>query len=121
VRHADAGPYAHFEWTAADTRSVVTTSGTGQLASWQPLGAEVHLDDMTPGTRVVVRTNYHPAWTARHLGRSLRVTADNGQLAFDAPAAGSYVVELVYPSRRWLLVVASAGLLAGIALLRRIR
>ena len=38
----------------------------------------------------------------------------DGQLAFDAPAGGSYVVQLVYPRRLWLWPIAALGLAGGV-------
>jgi hypothetical protein len=118
-RRSDAGPYAHFERTGADDRSVTTTTGTGQLVAWDALSGDVELRGVQRGTRVVVRTNYHPAWTARYGQADVVLQPDNGQLAFDAPAAGSYTVRLEYPRRSWLWLVAALGAVAGVAVGRR--
>jgi hypothetical protein len=118
-QHADAGPYAHFELLASDDRAVATTTGTGVLSAWDPLGATVELKDVRQGSRVVIRTNYHPAWTAQSRGTDVPLLAEHGQLAFDAPTDGSYVVTLAYPRRLWLWGVALTGLVAGVVLTRR--
>jgi hypothetical protein len=39
----------------------------------------------------------------------------DGQLGFIAPAGGSYDVTLVYPARRWLLLLSLAVILATAA------
>jgi hypothetical protein len=119
-RRANAGPYAHFELLAADDRSVVTRQGTGTLSAWDPLGATVALQNVRQGSRVVVRTNYHPAWTAHYRAGEVPLIADRGQLAFDAPADGSYDVTLAYPRRPWLWLVALGGFVAGVVLTRRL-
>jgi hypothetical protein len=114
VRHHDAGPYAHFELLDADTRSVVTPSGSGRIASHDPLGARVALVDVHRGDRVIVRTHFYPAWHATASGQPVPLFDVDGQLAFDAPAGGSYVVQLVYPRRLWLWPIAALGLAGGV-------
>ena len=101
---------------AADTRDVVTTSGTGQLVAFDPLGARIALDGVQAGAEVIVRTNYHPSWRAGvegSGGAAVRLMAVDGQLAFLAPRDGSYVVTLTYPRRPWLVVLALAAVLLG--------
>jgi hypothetical protein len=120
VRRPDAGPYAHFELLAADVRSATVSPGAAELERWDWLNATVSLHDVAKGSRVVVRTNYHPAWTARFNETPVPMVADGHQLAFDAPADGSYDVVLEYPRRSWLWIVALAGLVAGSAITRRL-
>jgi hypothetical protein len=98
-------PWREFALQNADTRQVVTASGTGALIAYDPLEATVALDGVREGDRVVVRTNYYPAWNAVSSGRALTLVSDDGQLAFAAPASGSYQVQLSYP-RRTLFVIA---------------
>ena len=57
--------WTRFEFLDADPRSVTTTSGRGELASYSPLGGTVQLSEVRAGDSVVVRTNYFPTWTAR--------------------------------------------------------
>ena len=102
-----------FEFPMGDTRAVVTVGATATLTHITPLGAIVQLRGVREGDPVIVRTNYHPAWTARDEGREIAVRPVDAQLAFDAPRDGDYDVELVYPARRWLLPIAFASLLAG--------
>jgi hypothetical protein len=120
VRRPDAGPYAHFELIAADVRPVTVSPGTAELRGWDWLGATIALRDVVKGSRVVVRSNYHPAWTARRGDEPVPMVADAGQVGFDAPADGSYEVVLEYPRRPWLWIVALTGLFAGIAINRRL-
>jgi hypothetical protein len=119
VRRADAGGYAHFEFAAADDRTVVTASGAGRLASWDPLGAVIELQGVKQADLVTVRTNYHPAWTARHADVDVPLLAVDGQLAFAAPADGSYSVLLRYPRRPWLFAVAFSAFIGGVAIVGR--
>jgi hypothetical protein len=119
-RDGDVGPYAHFELRDADTRSVVTRTGRGELAEHDPLGARVALRDVHAGDRVVVRTNYYPAWTASARGTAVPVINVDGQLAFVAPFDGSYDVTLAYPRRPWLFVLALAGFALGVTVVPRI-
>ena len=116
-----SAPWHEFEFLDADTRTVTTTTGTGRLVSFDPLGARVELDGIRAGDNVVVTTNYHPSWTAHVEGTDVDIALEpaNGQLGFRAPSDGSYTVTLVYPRRGWLSVLALVVLLAGGALLSR--
>jgi hypothetical protein len=120
TRDADVGPYAHFELRDADTRSVATPTGRGDLVEHNPLGARIALSDVHAGDRVVVRTNYYPAWTASARGVEVPLVDAGGQLAFAAPFDGTYDVTLAYPRRPWLFVVALAGLVLGVVVVPRI-
>jgi hypothetical protein len=120
TRDADVGPYAHFELRDADIRSVVTPAGRGELVEHDPLGGRVALDGVHAGDRVIVRTNYYPAWTASARGTPVPLVNANGQLAFTAPFDGSYDVALAYPRRPWLFVLALAGLALGVFVVSRI-
>ncbi|HWB16420.1 MAG TPA: hypothetical protein VG538_08430 [Vicinamibacterales bacterium] len=120
ARDADVGPYAHFELRDADTRSVVTSTGRGDLTEHDPLGARIALSDVHAGDRVVVRTNYYPAWTASARGTAVPLMDVDGQLAFTAPFDGTYDVTLAYPRRPWLFVVALAGFALGMIVVPRL-
>jgi hypothetical protein len=111
------GPWQQFELADAqpDARSVVTDHGSGELVSTRPLDGLVRLAGVRRGDRVVVRTRFHPAWSVDWQGTTLDAVDAGGQLGFVAPADGSYEVRLVYPARRWLLLVSLATLcLAGL-------
>ncbi len=113
----DVGRFSHFELVDADTRSVVTAPGQAALEAATPLGARVHLDGVEAGGLVVVRTNFHPSWTAWDGDRPVPLETANGQLAFQAPRGGTYDVTLVYPRRTWLLWLAMAAILGAMAIL----
>jgi hypothetical protein len=115
------GRWSEFELPDADTRSVATASGTAQLQNLDALGADVVLDNVTSGDTVVVRTNYYPSWQARSADGPVALFDSGGQLAFRAPASGSYAVHLEYPRRRWLSVLAIVALVLGAAGLARTR
>jgi hypothetical protein len=112
------GPWREFELAdpSADVRSVVTVAGRGELVERDPLGGLIRLTDVHQGDRVVVRTHYHPAWQAFGPSASVPTIDVGGQLGFAAPASGSYDVRLVYPTRRWLLVL--GGLVLGLVVVR---
>lgn len=113
---ADRGSFdrwTQFELLDADSRSVVTPTGTGSLDGLDPSGARVHLENVGPAETVVVRTNFHPSWTAWDGDRAVPVFEKGGQLAFETPRGGTYDVALVYPKRTWLLWVAFAAVIAG--------
>jgi hypothetical protein len=107
------GTWSEFEYLDADVRSVATFTGTGSLTDLDPLGATVRLVDVRAGERVVIRTNYYPAWTAQLSGRPVVLSSERGQLAFDAPASGTYDIVLEYPKRRGLSLLALGVLLIG--------
>jgi len=106
-------PWHHFELAdqPADTRSVVVEPGAGALVSTTPLGGVVQLTGVRRGALVTVRTRFHPAWSVTWNGASRPALDREGQLAFLAPADGSYDVTLVYPARRWALALGLATLL----------
>jgi hypothetical protein len=106
-----------YELQESDPRSVVTQQGSGYLEPVDQLSGRVHLSGVTAGTSVTIRMNYFPAWQARMGGQIIPLRAEDGQVAFDAPADGQYVVELLYPPRRWLLGLSALAWLAGAALL----
>jgi hypothetical protein len=105
--------WSHFVQPGGDVRSVVTTSGSGRLQNLSLHGGEVALKDVKRGEAVIVRANYYPAWRAVANGRALPLRAVDGQIAFDAPHDGTYVVQLLYPSYGWLSVLAIVSFVSG--------
>ncbi|HXW07467.1 MAG TPA: hypothetical protein VD833_19675 [Vicinamibacterales bacterium] len=114
VQRWRGGLWSHFELEDADTRSVVTTTGSGRLQSLDFLSGEVALADVMAGSPVVVRANYYPAWRAHAAGREVPLYASDGQLAFRAPETGSYIVRFEYPRYRWLSILALGAASAGL-------
>jgi len=86
-----------------------------------PSGAIVRVPSAAQGERLVIAVNYHPAWRAFDGDREIALSDAGGQLAFDAPRSGPLEVRLVYPPKRWLLLLALSALVAGVALIRVIR
>ena len=113
------GLWSEFELGDADTRDVITPTGSGRLSALDFFGGNVELVDVTAGSRVVVRTNYYPAWQAENGRPGVRLYAFDGQLAFDAPNSGSYTVRLAYPRYYWLSVLAFCAALAGFWVMSR--
>ena len=113
------GLWSHFTLNAPDTRSVVTAAGAGRLQGLDFLGGDVELTDVAAGSRVIVRANYYPAWRATANGREVPLFPIDGQMAFDAPSAGSYVVRFEYPRYRGLSILAVIALMAGAWLMTR--
>jgi hypothetical protein len=113
------GRWSQFERLQADGRSVVTTSGSGELRNLDWLGGDVVLRDVGAGEPVVVRSRYYPAWRAFAAGREVPLHDIRGQLAFTTPAAGSYTVRLEYPRYRALSILALVSFLAGALVLAR--
>ena len=111
------GRWSDFELVGADTREVVTTSGSGRLTALDSLGGTVALTDVTTNSPVVVRAHYYPAWRAFTHGREVPLYPVDGQIAFTAPADGSYEVRLEYPRYRWLSLLAIAAACVGFWLL----
>ena len=113
------GLWSQFELADADERSVATTAGSGRLRNLDFLGGEVELVDAAAGEPVVLRANYYPAWRAFVDGRDVPLFDSGGQMAFRAPAAGSYVVRLEYPRYRWLSFLALTSFALGCWFLAR--
>ncbi len=111
--------WQEYEMLDADPRSVVTIAGTGALGALTPVGGQVALHGVPRGTPVVVRTHFHPAWSASSSGRPVALRAVDSQIAFDAPGDGDVVVQLSYDRRPWLTLLAVVALLAGMAMLAR--
>ena len=116
-----AGAWRDFEYLAADTRSATSSVGTATLTAFDPLAARVHLQDVRATSLIVVRTNYHPSWTAAVTDTKARLQLFNhqGQLAFLAPNDGSYDVHLRYPRRLWTWLVAVTAVILGCVILAR--
>lgn len=120
ARRWSSGRWTDYEFLDADPRSVVVSSGRGDLKEVDALGARVELTDVRAGDQVVIRTNFYPVWTATYEnGRALDLFSAGGQLAFRAPRSGSYAVTLGYPRRRWLSCVALLGAALGLIVLAR--
>jgi hypothetical protein len=108
------GRWSHFEMNGADTRAVVTTTGSGRLRNLDLLGGEVELTGVTAGTPVRVRANYYPAWRAHAGDRDVPLYASDGQIEFLAPGAGDYVVRLEYPRYHGLSILALCAAFIGV-------
>ena len=122
-RFADHGSFdrwTHFELLGADPRSVVTASGSASLDGIGFFGGTVRLVDVGPAETVVVRTNFHPSWTAFDGTRPVALAEKNGQLAFQTPRGGSYDITLVYPKRTWLLWLAAVAVIIACLLIARL-
>jgi hypothetical protein len=113
------GLWSQFELADPDERSVVTSAGSGRLRNLDFLGGEVELSGVPAGEPVVLRANYYPAWRAVVADRDVPLFDSGGQMAFRAPAAGSYVVRLEYPRYRWLSFLALIAFAAGCWFLAR--
>ncbi len=111
------GRWSQYEFLDADVRSATSEHGSARLVHTDPLSAEVALNDVVAGDQIVVRTNFYPAWEARARAEAIPLYAVGGQLAFTAPAAGSYRVRLEYPRRRGLSILALTALLTGMVVL----
>jgi hypothetical protein len=113
TRRWSHGRWVEYELRDADPRVVVAQAGGGTLENLHLLGGDIRLEGVRAGDEVVVRMNYFPAWRGHLDGRDVELFQVDGQLAFVAPADGSYVVALEYPRRRALIVLALTALLAG--------
>ncbi len=94
-------------------------NGEATLDNWFVGGARVQLTRATVGDTVVVRTNFHPSWQARHDATAVPLREEGGQLAFDAPCAAPCVVDLEYPRRRGLVYLALLAWLVGMVVVAR--
>ena len=103
-----------YAYTGADPRAVLVSPGTGHLEGEGPFGFRVVLEGVQAGQVVVVRQNTFPAWRARWEGGEVPLFADDGRLAFVAPADGDYTVIFQYPRFEAASVLALGALAAGL-------
>lgn len=119
------GQWAIFAYVGADARQVLMPHGQGRLEGEGAFGFRVVLEGVRAGDPVVVRQNAFPAWRAFWEGGKVPLYADDGRLAFRAPADGTYVVTFRYPRYTWASAVAlgvlAVGLGSGVAYLWRRR
>ncbi len=119
ARRWTSGRWEGYEFLDADVREVVVPAGSGELRQRHPMGGIVALANVRAADQVVVRMNYFPAWRATAQGQEVALRSVDGQLAFDAPASGSYEVRLVYPPRYGLTLVSLTAFAIGLAALWR--
>lgn len=74
----------------------------------------IALQDVAEGEQIVLRCNYFPAWKVSWNGQACPTHDERGQLAFRAPASGSYIVSLAFPRYAGLSVLALIALAIGI-------
>jgi hypothetical protein len=111
--------WTQFRLQTPDPREVVTATGAGTLANAGSHHADVALTGVRAGDPVIVRTNFHPAWSAAIDGRALQLDARDGQLSFVAPCTGDCTVALAYPAHRAFIPLAIVVLLAAGFIARR--
>ena len=110
------GTWTQFRRAGADAREVAVINGEATLEGRFVGGARVNLTRASIGDPVVVRTNFHPSWTARHDATQIALHDEGGQLAFQSPCTAPCVVELEYPKRRPLIYLALVVWLLGMVL-----
>ena len=85
--------------------SIVNGSGVASVTSFQPENIQIHLDDVTAGSQLLVRISYFASWVAySSSGARLPVSPVNDSLPLDSaeymsialPAGGTYNVTLSY-------------------------
>jgi hypothetical protein len=107
------GTWTQYRLHPSDPREVATETGSGALGNVGPHGADVILTGVRLGDLVSVRTNFHPAWTARANGRPVPLVTRDGQLAFAAPCTGDCIVSIEYPAHRGFIPLALAAVVAA--------
>ena len=108
------GQWAVFAYAGADLRQVLVPHGRGRLEGEGAFGFRVVLEEVRAGDPVVVRQNAFPAWRASWEGGEVDLYADDGRLAFRAPAGGTYAVAFRYPRYEWASAVALGVLAIGL-------
>ncbi|MCX6355719.1 MAG: hypothetical protein NTZ78_12585 [Candidatus Aureabacteria bacterium] len=99
-----------YEFLQADPRSVVVFNGSGDLETRDYFSKLVRLRRVVRGEKVVVRTNYSPAWRAYQGNNEIGLFSVDGQLAFVCPKDGNTIISLYFPKYRFLIIIALVSL-----------
>jgi hypothetical protein len=117
---AEGERYTIYRFTKSDPRAVVTEAGEAAVDYTDNFNAAVTLRNVPEGSRVVLRANWFPQWSAQCDGAPVTLYEDEGQIAFDAPASDC-TVTLRWPQHKpYFAIPAITILLAlGLSLARR--
>lgn len=111
-----------FRFKNADIRSaVVDNNGKAIIIDNDFFKKQVILSNSQKGSKVVLRTNYFPAWKAYYNNKEIPLINFQGQIGFIAPDSGDYKVEMKYPRYTILNILAIiAIMLSGFLSYKRI-
>jgi len=100
-----------FKVKGCDTKSaVVDDGGSAELIDRDFYEKLAVLTDVRQGSKVVLRSNYFPAWRAYYKSREVPLVDVDGQAGFFAPDSGSYVVTMKFPRYAALNILAFLAL-----------
>ena len=106
-----------FAYLNADTRDVVVEhNGSGVVAHEDYFSKVIQLRGVKEGSRVVVRSNYFPAWKAYYNNTDVPLINCNGQTGFRAPVTGDYTVTMQFPRYTAFYVMAATAFLLSVFL-----
>ena len=104
-------PWEIYEFANADPRSVVISPGSGLVETKDYFTKILRLYGVQRGAKVIIRTNYFPAWRAFWGNHEIKLINEGGQLALLCPSDGDQVVYLHFPKYKSLTVLAFLALL----------
>ncbi|MFA5157208.1 MAG: hypothetical protein WC532_07500 [Candidatus Omnitrophota bacterium] len=100
-----------FKVRDSDTRSaVVYDNGSAEIIDKDFYAKEIILSGVKQGAKVVLRSNYFPAWRAYYKNKEIRLIDVDGQAGFLAPDSGNYVVTMKFPRYALLNILALSAL-----------
>lgn len=108
-----------YEFLDADPRSVVVASGSGEIETGDYFTKILRMYGVERGAKVIIRTNYFPAWKAFWEKHEVNLFNEDGQLALRCPADGDLVIYLHFPKYKFLTMAAILSLLMCFFLSRR--
>ncbi|MEI6632609.1 MAG: hypothetical protein WCP22_02190 [Chlamydiota bacterium] len=108
-----------YEFLDADPRGVAVFPGRGEVRRPDYFSMIVRLHGVRKGEKVVIRTNYFPAWTAEWAGRPVRLFSEDGQMALRSPADGDPVIRLAFPRNVLYSLSAWGAIAVGFVLSRK--
>jgi len=101
-----------FRYLNADTRSVVTASGSGTLINKDPFEKQIILRNVAKNDEIIIRSNYLKQWQFSYPSSRVKLYEKNGQIAFKAPHSGSYTVKLAFPKYYFLSFIAFSAMIS---------
>lgn len=101
-----------FKFRNSDIRSaVVDGKGQAEVIDNDFYEKQIMLFNCEKNSRIVVRSNYFPAWKGYYNNKEISVINFEGQIGFFAPDSGNYIVTMKYPRYTFFNILAILALM----------